>query len=134
MIADDHEMVRHTWKLLLQQNKQFSVVAECADGAKAIELARSEKPDIILMDINMIPINGFEATRKILEEDPDQRVIGVSVNNETSYARNMLRMGAKGYMTKNCSPKEMVSAINEIMNGKTYICEEIRRRMNAENE
>ncbi len=134
LIADDHQMVRETWKLLLQQHTNISVVAECDNGATAIELARTEKPDIILMDINMQPVNGFEATRKIIEENPLQKVIGISVNNQTTYARNMLRMGAKGFVTKNCSPQEMVVAIVEVSIGKTYICEEIRNRMKAETE
>jgi len=80
---------------------------------------------VILMDINMEPVNGIEATRAIREFAPDIKIIGVSVQAERSYVNEMLRNGANGYVTKNSSSTEMITAIDEVLAGKTYLCEEI---------
>ncbi|MER3497981.1 MAG: hypothetical protein C4308_04785 [Chitinophagaceae bacterium] len=129
VIADDHKMVRETWRLVLEQDKRLNVVAECTNGAEAIEATMEHNPDIILMDINMHPVNGFEATRKILAKHPAIKIIGISVNNQPTYAKNMLQLGAKGFVTKNSSKDEMFTAIEEVMKGKTYICTEIKNKM-----
>jgi DNA-binding NarL/FixJ family response regulator len=74
-------------------------------------------------------MNGFEATGEILRRNPAIKIIGVSVSNQVTYARNMLQAGAKGYVTKNSSREEMIHAIISVYEGHTYICEEIRRKM-----
>jgi len=129
VIADDHEMIRQTWKLLLQQDSHFDVIAECKNGEELIELLSTTFPDIILVDINMAPINGFEATKKIIKQWPDARIIGMSINDQPVYARNLLQLGAKGYVTKDSSRAEVTNAIMEVMSGKIYICEEIKKKM-----
>lgn len=131
IIADDHQLVRETWKLLLEQDSRFLIIAECANGAEAIKAADSHTVDIILMDINMHPVNGFEATKKILKKVPSVRIIGISVNNQPSYARNMLQMGAKGYVTKDSTKEEMVEAIITVYNGGKFISEEVKKRMQS---
>src|SRR5258706_8789465 len=110
IIADDHQMIRETWKLLLEQDERFHIVAECSNGAEAIDAANTHKPDIILMDINMYPVNSFDATKKIIKEIPSARIIAMSLNNQPIYVRNMLQAGAKGYITKNSSKEEMITA------------------------
>jgi DNA-binding NarL/FixJ family response regulator len=129
VIVDDHHMVRETWKMILQSSEGIDVIGECSSGAEAIASAASLNPDIMLMDINMAPVNGFEATRKILKTNSSIKIIGVSVNNQPGYAKNLIQLGAKGYVTKNSSKEEMVKAIEEVMKGKTYICQEIQDRM-----
>lgn len=129
IIVDDHQMIRETWKLILEQDERLNVIGECKSGAEAIEVAQSLKPDIILMDINMSPINGFEATRKITKSSPSVKIIGLSINNQPTYARNMMQLGAKGYVTKNSPKEEMIKAILEVYNGGTYICEDVRNKM-----
>ena len=129
IIVDDHKLVRETWKMLLHGKNGIEIIQECSSGAEVIEVASSLQPDVILMDINMAPVNGFEASRKILKTSPNIRIIGVSVNNQPSYVRNMLQLGAKGYVTKNSSPDEMILAIKEVMKGKTYVCEEMRGKL-----
>src|SRR5687768_12831922 len=92
IIADNHAMVRESWKLLLCQHPSITVIAECMDGAEVIEMAQTLQPDIILMDINMSPVNGFEATRKITQLAPLVKIICLSINNQPTYVRNMLRL------------------------------------------
>jgi two-component system, NarL family, invasion response regulator UvrY len=130
VIVDDHQMVRETWKMLLQRDNRLEVIGECASGEEAIAAAQSLNPDIMLMDINMYPMNGLEATKEISRLCPDIKIIGVSINNQPAYAKNMLLAGAKGYVTKNSSREEMVQAIIQVHSGSTFICKEIEEKMN----
>ena len=129
VIVDDHPLVRKTWKQLLELDHRLVVIAECADGADAIHAAEKLAPDIVLMDVNMQPMDGFEATRKIVNKNPGVKIIGMSVNNQPSYARNMLQLGAKGYVTKNSTREEMISAIVVVYNGGQFVCEEVKQKM-----
>jgi two-component system invasion response regulator UvrY len=125
IIVDDHFHVREAWGWVLGQVPGISVIAQCANGQEAIEAAQRLQPDVMLMDIHMSPVNGIEATRIIRESSPDIRIIGISVQVERSYVYEMLRNGANGYVTKNSPSQEMVIAIDEVLAGKTYICEEV---------
>ena len=125
IIVDDHFQVREAWGWVLGQVPGISVIAQCANGQEAIEAAERLQPDIMLMDIHMNPVNGIEATRIIRESSPDIKIIGISVQVERSYVYEMLRSGANGYVTKNSSSQEMVIAIDEVLAGKTYICDEV---------
>jgi DNA-binding NarL/FixJ family response regulator len=107
-IVDDHHLVKG---MLLRNRSHYQ---SC-----------SSNPHVILMDINLAPVNGFEATKKNLKTAPDIRIIGVSVNSQPAYARNVLQFRAKGYVTKNSSREEMVKAIHTVMQGQSYICEEV---------
>jgi len=133
VLVDDHEMVRETWKIILEQDPRIDIIAECGSGAEAIDIAHELSPDVMLMDINMFPVNGFEATRKILRSCPDIKIIGVSVNDQPGYARNMIQLGARGFVTKNTSQEEMIEAIIEVFNGRSYICRELRDKMSPNN-
>jgi two-component system invasion response regulator UvrY len=129
VIVDDHDLMRETWKMVLQSDPRMKVVAECSSGKEAIECVEFLPVDVMLMDINMSPVNGFEATRKIAKAYPSIKIIGLSINNQPSYARNMIQLGARGYMTKNSTKEEMIKAIVAVMNGEVYICQDIRDRM-----
>jgi|KBSMisStaDraftv2_1062788.scaffolds.fasta_scaffold16235_6 DNA-binding NarL/FixJ family response regulator len=129
VLVDDHELIRGSWKLLLKQNSRFTIIGECRNGAEAIEEAQKLMPDIMLMDINMTPINGLEATERIARIAPSIKIIGLSINSQPVYAEKMLQAGAQGYVTKNSTLHEMTHAIMEVHNGRQYICEEIRRKM-----
>ena len=129
VIVDDHSLIRETWKLVLQHDPRIKVVAECASGEEAIRFAGLVSPDVMLMDINMTPVNGLEATQAITASQPHIRIIGLSINNQPAYARNMLQLGARGYMTKNSPREEMVKAILTVMEGGVYICDEIKQKM-----
>jgi DNA-binding NarL/FixJ family response regulator len=125
IIVDDHFHVREAWSWVLNQVPGLNVIAQCANGEEAIEAARQLQPDVMLMDIHMKPVNGIEATRAIRGFAPGIKIIGVSVQAERSYVNEMLRNGANGYVTKNSPSTEMVTAIDEVLAGKTYLCEEV---------
>lgn len=126
LIADDHKLIRETWTYILNSDERFEVVAECGDAEQAVELAKELAPDIVLMDINMAPFNGFEATEKIRKVSPESKIIGVSMHSQPAYAKKMLQVGARGYVTKNSSKEEMFTAISEVYRGNKYVCDEIK--------
>jgi DNA-binding NarL/FixJ family response regulator len=129
LIADDHKLIRETWSFILNNDPRFIVVAECGDSEQAVEMARTRKPQIVLMDINMSPISGFEATEKIRKMSPASRIIGISMHSQPAYAKKMLQIGARGYVTKKSSKEEMIAAILEVHAGNKYICDEIKNNI-----
>ena len=132
ILVDNHDLVRESWKMLLDKDNNFSVIAQCRNGSEAVEQARNLLPDIILMDINMSPVNGFEATKIIAETLPSVKVIGVSINNNPKYATKMLALGAKGFVTKTSTFAELKTAMQKVHAGENYICQEIRKKSGPE--
>jgi two-component system, NarL family, invasion response regulator UvrY len=126
MIVDDHTLIRETWSFLLGRSENFEVIAEVGDGQRAIEIARDKRPNIVLLDINMSPLNGFDVLKMIRKLSPGSKVIAVSMHSQPAYAKKMLRLGARGYVTKNSPRQEMLDALNEVNNGNIYICQEVK--------
>lgn len=126
LLVDDHRMMMDAWAIVLGQHKQFKVVGQATVPEEALKLVEAEKPEIVLTDINMSPIDGFTLTEKILEISPASKVIGVSMHNIPIYAKKMLRMGGRGYVTKNSSKDELITAILEVHSGNIFICKEIK--------
>lgn len=126
LLVDDHKLIRESWSIILNADPRFEVIGETHDVDHAVEFVKTRKPDLILMDINMSPINGFDATKIILREAPDALVVAISMHALPAYARRMFQMGAKGYVTKNSSKEEFVSAILEVKAGNKFICQEIK--------
>ena len=125
VIADDHRLVREAWALLLKRDKRISITGIVDNGRDVINLCRGNCPDIVLMDINMEPTNGLDATKEIRAFNDSVKIIGISVHSDLSYVNSLLQAGANGYVTKNSSSSEMLHAIFEVMDGKQYICKEI---------
>lgn len=122
ILADDHEVVRAGIKSLLEQDKDFVVVAEAADGSEAYDLVSKEKPDILLMDISMPPgESGLIACDKITSSFPETKVIILTMFAEPEYLFFTLRGGASGYVLKNASSHELLSAVKAVYEGDTYI-------------
>ncbi len=126
LLVDDHKLIRDSWSFILNSDPRFSVIGETSSGQEAIEIARDKRPAIVLMDVNMTPVNGFDATKQIHKISPESRVIAVSMHTMPAYAKRMLQLGAMGYVTKNSSKEEMLTAIVEVNNGKKYICDEVK--------
>jgi DNA-binding NarL/FixJ family response regulator len=126
LLVDDHKLIRDSWSFILNSDSRFVVIGETSSGEEAIEIAKEKRPRIILMDVNMSPINGFDATKQIHKLSPESKIIAVSMHTMPAYAKRMLQLGAMGYVTKNSSKEEMIGAIVEVNNGKKYICEEVK--------
>ena len=125
VIVDDHRLVREAWKRVLSRDERIAIIAVCDNGEQAVEAARKLDPDVMMMDITMHPLNGIEATRFIREFSSSVRIIGVSVHSDLAHVKAIMNAGANGYVTKNSSAEEMINAIMEVMDGKTYLCKEI---------
>lgn len=126
LLADDHQLIRETWKYILEADPRFTVVGTAENGEQAIELAQNTRPKVVLMDINMHEMSGFEATKQIKKVSPGSKVIGVSMHSMPAYAKKMLSVGASGYVTKNSSKNELIKAIIDVSEGKISICDEVK--------
>ena len=120
LIADDHAVVRSGLRVLLHSFPDFSVVGEASDGEQAIRLAQERKPDVILMDISMPVLDGIEATKRIMEQQPDARVIILSVHEDEEYVRQILSAGARGFVLKNAGRKEIAEAVRSAYAGERF--------------
>jgi two-component system invasion response regulator UvrY len=125
MIVDDHGIVRTGLARILEDVSGMQVVAEAATGEEAIELVRTIKPDIILMDISMPGIGGLEATRRITNSFPAIRVIALTVHEEIPFPTNLLEAGASGYITKCSDVIEIINAINAVHRGQQYLTRDV---------
>lgn len=126
LLVDDHKLIRESWSFILNSDSRFLVIGETSNTDDAVEIAKSNHPNIVLMDINMTPVNGFDATKLIRKFSPGSRIIGISMHSMPAYARRMLQLGAMGYVTKNSSKDELLTAIVEVNSGKKYICDEVK--------
>ena len=121
LIADDHQIVRQGLRTLLEKEPDLKVVAQSEDGRTTVRLARELAPEIIIMDVAMPDLNGIEATRQIVSEMPQVKVIALSMYADRRFVANMLKAGASGYLLKDCAYEELVRAIRVVMAQKTYL-------------
>lgn len=129
LIVDDHDLVRAGIKRILDDVSGMKVIAEARTGEEALRLGRQLKPHVVLMDVKMPGIGGFEATRKLLRIDPDIKVLIVTTCNNDLYPARLLQVGASGYLTKGSSMNEMINAIRAVHAGQRYISPEIASRL-----
>ena len=122
VIVDDHQIVRDGLaSLIATLDRRMNVIGQGATGREAVALAAELQPDIILIDVAMPGINGIEATREILKEHPDIRIIAVTMHAERSFIAGMLQAGAKGYIRKESAFEEISAAIDAVLQGRTYL-------------
>ena len=114
------------WVKLFADNSEIEITGESGTLQEGIEIIKAKRPDIVLLDINLPDASGLDAVPLIRKFSPGTRIIAVSMVNQPAYAKKMLRLGAKGYVTKNSSSQEMFQALEEVMNGRVYVCNEIR--------
>lgn len=131
-IIDDHKLIRQAVKFFLDHEPGCTVSGDAGGIEEALPAIKAHPPDIVLMDINMSPVSGFEATEQLLREFPEVRVIGFSMYAQPAYARKMMQTGAMGYVTKNSPKEELVRAVKEVATGKKYICEEVKNTISEQ--
>jgi len=129
LLTDDHVLVRTGIRRLLEDSKQIEIVGEADCGEDSLTLTQQLKPDVILMDVNMPGIGGVEACRRILQRDPSQKIIVLTIHNEQTFPKRMLEIGARGYLTKECGVDEMLLAIKQVNNGAAYITPSIAQQL-----
>jgi len=121
IIADDHTIVRHGLTKLLQQERDVEVIAQAQNGHATLELARELSPDVIVMDVGMPDLNGIDATQQILRENPNIKVLALSMHSGKKFVVAMLKAGASGYLLKDCALEELTTALQTIISGRIYL-------------
>jgi two-component system invasion response regulator UvrY len=121
MLVDDHAVVRMGFRLLLEGAPDIKVAAEAESGEEAVRTFPEIKPDVVVMDISMPGIGGIEAIDRILAREPQARILVLSAHEDAMHARRVLKAGAVGYLTKRSAAEELMQAIRQVAQGKTYL-------------
>ncbi len=129
LLVDDHELVRTGIRRLIEDIKGLEVVGEVETGEAAIDFAKDQHVDVVLMDLNMPGIGGLEATRRLIAKDKHLKIIVVTVHNTEPFPQQLFKAGAMGYLTKGCNIEEIVHAIKEVFYGRRYISVDIAQQM-----
>ena len=125
LLADDHKIFRDGLRTLIDKEAGMEVVADAENGRKAVVLAKKLVPSVIIMDVTMPDMNGIEATRKIVGDLPDIKVIALSMHSDRRFVLGMLEAGASGYLLKDCAFGELAGAIHQVVTGNTYLSPKI---------
>ena len=132
LIADDHTLVRQGLRQLCEGMGGFTVIAEAEDGVQAVAVADAAQPDVILMDIVMPEMDGVEAIRRIVHDNPAARIIALTMYREEQYMLNAIRAGARGYLLKTVDAGELIAAIEAVHRGDYLIDPIIASRVLSE--
>jgi len=125
LIADDHEVVRKGLVALLQQQPDWQVCGEAADGREAVDKAQQLKPDVVILDIGMPSLNGLEATRQILKTNPNARILILTLHDSDQVVRDVLNAGARGFLLKSDAARDLVAAVEALRRDKTYFTSKV---------
>jgi DNA-binding NarL/FixJ family response regulator len=125
-IVDDHRLIREMWATMLTNNRNYEITGESGSLDEAIEMIKNKRPDMVLMDINLSQGSGLDAVPLIRKFSPGTRIVAVSMHNQPAYVKKMFQLGAKAYVTKNSSHEEMFKAMEVVMNGGVYVCNEVK--------
>lgn len=129
LVVDDHQLVRVGTSRLLADVEGIDIVGQAGSGEDAVDMVKSLKPDVVLMDIQMPGIGGLEATRRCLRVDPELKVIAVTIHEDEPYPSRLLQGGVSGYITKKADVDEIVRAIKKVVSGQRYINPEIAQQL-----
>jgi DNA-binding NarL/FixJ family response regulator len=127
LLADDHVLIRQGLKALIEKENGLVVVGEADNGMATVKMVGETSPHVVIMDVAMPDLNGIEATRKIVCEHPQTKVIALSGHANKTYVREMLSAGASAYVLKNRAYEELVRAVQEVMQGRKYLSPDIAR-------
>jgi len=127
LLADDHIIMRKGLRLLLERQPNITVVGEASDGRECVELAQAEKPDVIVMDLAMPNLNGIEAARQIVSQNPHVAVAVLSMHSDESYVIRALKAGARAYLLKDSAESDLLGAIKALSDGKSFFSPAISR-------
>jgi len=125
LLVDDHRILLDGLRTLLDRNDEFKVVAEASDGQQALLKLRSYLIDVVLLDIRMPQLDGFETAREIMSQFPSVHILVLSMHNERSYIEKMYHLGVAGYLLKNSGRQEILDAIRMVATGKRHFPPEL---------
>lgn len=131
ILADDHALVRAGIRTLLEKLPGVSIVADCGDGRETVDLVNIHKPDLVILDISMPGLNGFDATVRIIREQPRTKILILSMHTAEDYVLQALRAGATGYLLKDAATAELQLALDAVRKGETYLSPSISKEVLA---
>ncbi|MBM3133116.1 MAG: response regulator transcription factor [Chloroflexi bacterium] len=129
VIADDHQVIRHSLHILLEAEPDFRIIGEASDGVEATHTVKSLQPDVLVLDMVMSGLNGIEVARKTREESPHTRIVILSMYDNEAYVMEALRAGAGAYVLKRSTSEDLVRAIRETMDGRRYLSGALSQRL-----
>jgi two-component system response regulator NreC len=129
VIADDHEIFRDGLAMMLSKQQDIQLIGQAENGRQLTSLVRELQPDVVMTDVKMPVMDGIEATRCLLAENPDLQIIALSMFDEENLIVDMLEAGAKGYLLKNADKQEILDAIHSVYMGKPYYCHHTTSRL-----
>ena len=133
LLGDDHTLVRHGLRKILEEQPEWEVVSEVGDGREAVRQAIAHKPDVAIIDIAMPLLNGVDATQQIVRRVPETKVLMLSMHAEEAYVMRALQAGATGYVVKDAAGKELLTAIEAVAAGRRFFSPAIERLLQDEN-
>ncbi|HEX8077765.1 MAG TPA: response regulator transcription factor [Chthoniobacterales bacterium] len=128
LIADDHPLVRHGLRSVLESQQGWTVCGEAEDGRSAVKLGLELKPDVFLMDVTMPELNGLDATRQLRRERPDAAILILTMHESDQLCSDLMRAGARGCLLKSDSPRQLLAAVEAVANGKQYFTPHVTNR------
>jgi DNA-binding NarL/FixJ family response regulator len=129
IIADDHEIFRKGFQVLLRKEEEIRIIGEAQNGDELLKLVKTNEPDIVIMDIQMPVMDGIEATRQLTRTHPRIGIIALTMFVDDHLVINMLEAGARGYLLKDTSKSELMEAIHAVYSGNTYFCSATSKKM-----
>lgn len=120
LLADDHQLMRSGVRLMLEREPDITVVGEAGDGREAVALAKTLKPEVVVMDIGMPNLNGIEAALQMTQHDPELAVVMLSMHSDESYVLRALKAGARGYLLKDSAEADLIKAVHVVAGGKSF--------------
>ena len=132
LLGDDHTLVRHGLRKILEEQPEWEVVSEVGDGREAVREAIAHKPDVAIIDVAMPLLNGIDATQQIVRRVPETRVLMLSMHADEAYVMRALQAGATGYIVKDAAGKELLKAIEAVAAGRRFLSPAIEQLLQAE--
>jgi len=129
MLGDDHTVVRQGLRKILEDQRDWTVVAEAGDGREAVKKALELEPDVAVLDIGMPLLNGIEATRQIVKRSQTARVLILSMHSDEAYITQALQAGAKGYLLKDSADSDLIRAVTDVAAGRSFFSPSVARVM-----
>lgn len=129
VLGDDHTLVRQGLRKILEEKREWEVVAEAGDGREAVRQALALRPDVVVLDIGMPLLNGIESTRQIVRRHPEIRVLILSMHSDEAYITQALQAGAKGYLLKDSADTDLIRGVADVAAGKSFFSPAVARVM-----
>ena len=131
LLVDDHSIVRQGLRLLIEENDDIKIIGEAKTGREAVKIAAQHSPDIVIMDIAMPLMNGIQATQQILKASHRTKVLILSAHSDPEYVKQVIEVGASGYLLKHTSGKELTEALRKLKKGGTFFSADIAREVKS---